>query len=183
MNEVLKKSRLKSDPPPLAENPVLQEPEEEEEEEERSYQSESENERPGSDESDDSASDEDFDDGAAQNCFDTFMVSLPKWIRKTLAVSLMYYFQKRQKLNVKDSALESAYITGFNEKTIRNYRNDFFLHKGKFSDSKQGKYKRWCLFNDEDIRLKASSWVRENAQKKREANKNDCSFLLSMGQH
>ena len=76
-------------------------------------------------------------------------MSLPNWIRKTLSVSLMHYFQTRQKLNVKDSALEAAYFTGFNEKTIRTYRDDFFKNGGKFSDSKQGKYKRWCLFNDE----------------------------------
>ena len=79
-------------------------------------ESESENERQ---ESLDSDSDGDFDDDAAQNCFDDFMVSLPSLTRKTLSVSLIHYFNKRSGMTIKDSAQEAAYITGFNEKTIR----------------------------------------------------------------
>ena len=104
------------------------------------------------------------------------MVSLPTWIRKTLAASLMCYFQKRHKLNVKESALETAYFTGHNENSVRTYRNDFFSNKGNFTESKQGKHERWCLFNDENIRLEASMWVRENAHKKGEANMTAATF-------
>ena len=46
------------------------------------------------------------------------------------------------------SALEAAFITGFNEKTVRAFKNDYFLNKGKFSDSTNGKYERFCLFNN-----------------------------------
>ena len=34
------------------------------------------------------------------------------------------------------------------------------------SEEKCGKHKRDCLFNDEDLRLQASMWVRENAVSK-----------------
>ena len=84
-----------------------------------------------------------FDNKAAQNSFDDFMISLPKLVRKTLAVTLMFYFQTRQSKTVKAAALEAAFITGFNEKTIRQYRNDYFENRGQFSDTKSGKYKRY----------------------------------------
>ena len=57
-----------------------------------------------------------FDDEAAQESFDDFVISLPKLVRKTLAVGLTFYFEKRQKKNKRAAALEAAYITGFNEK-------------------------------------------------------------------
>ena len=88
---------------------------------ETGYESESENERPMENSEGSNTEECDFDDDAVQNCFDDFMVSLPSLTRKTLSVSLMHYFQTRQGMNVKDSAQEAAYITGFNEKTIRTY--------------------------------------------------------------
>ena len=50
--------------------------------------------------------------------FDDFMISMPRLMRKTLSVLFMSYFQKRYKLSVNASVLDSAFITGFNEKTI-----------------------------------------------------------------
>ena len=95
-----------------------------------------------------------------------WVVSLPLSGRKMLAVMLMETVQKR--LNVKSTAaaLEAAWITGFNEKTVRKYRKEFFENRGKFKDEARGKYKRFCLFNDESLRLQASMWVREHAVKK-----------------
>ena len=141
---------------------------------ESGHESESENERQRDSSSSDSEGD--FDDDAAQNCFDDFMVSLPTLARKTLSVSLMHYFQTRCGMNVKDSAQEAACITGFNEKTIRTYRTDFFANKGRFTDSTRGRYERFCLFNDESIRLEVSMWVRQNAHKKGAANMTASSF-------
>ena len=45
--------------------------------------------------------------------------------------------------------------------TRRNMEN-----KGKFKEEQCGKHKRDCLFNDEDLRLQASMWARENAVSK-----------------
>ena len=74
--------------------------------------------------------------------------------------------QKRFNVKSTAAALEAAWITGFNEKTVRKYRKEFFENRGKFKDEARGKYKRFCLFNDEYLRLQVSMWVRENAVKK-----------------
>ena len=81
-----------------------------------------------------------------------------------LAVMLRETLQKRT--NIK-SALEAAWITGFNEKTIRGYRKEFFENHGTFRDESRGKYKRFCLFNEETLRLQAAMWIRKNAVKER----------------
>ena len=47
-----------------------------------------------------------------------------------LAVILMKSFKNRQGTNVKSAATEAGSIVGFNEKTVRRYRNDFFKNKG-----------------------------------------------------
>ena len=127
---------------------------ENESESESGRESESDNERQRDSASSDSESD--FNDDAAQNCFDDFMVSLPSLARKTLSVSLMQYFQQRLGMNVKDSAQEAAFITGFNKKTVHTYTADFCANKGTFTESKRGRYERFCLFNDENIHLEAS---------------------------
>ena len=132
-------------------------------------ESDSENERG------DSSSDEegDFD---AQEAFDDFIVSLPLLERKTLSVLLMHSFRTRQKMSVSDAAREAASISGYNERTVRRYTKEFFDNRGRFPDSRQGKYERRCLFNDEDLRLEAAMWVRENAYKKGEGNATAQSF-------
>ena len=60
--------------------------------------------------------------------------------------------------------------TGFNEKTVRRYRKQFIEGKGKFEEGKQGKYECHCLLHEEELRLDAAMWARENAYKKGEAN-------------
>ena len=79
-------------------------------------------------------------------------------------------------MNKRAAALEAAYITGFNEKTIRTYKNDYLKNKGCFSESSNGKYKPVSLLNDETLRLDASMWVRENAHKKGAPNMTAASF-------
>ena len=78
--------------------------------------SESENER---DTSGESENETDFDDEKAQKVFDDWVISLPLVDRKMLAVLIMETIQKRTPLKSTAAALEAAWITGFNEKTIR----------------------------------------------------------------
>lgn len=99
-----------------------------------------------------------------------FMVSLPSIHRKTLAMLLMHSFKARQKMKVTDAAQESGSITGFNEQTVRQYYKDLLANKGKFPETRQGKHKRNCILNDEELCLEESMWVRTNAYKKGEAN-------------
>ena len=125
--------------------------------------SESENER---DDCSDGSDDSYFDNEKAQAKFDDWVVSLPLYDQKMLAVMLMETLQKRMKIGSTQAALEAAWITGFNEKTVQTYRKEFFERGGKFRDEARGKYKRFCLFNEESLWLDASMWIRENAVKK-----------------
>ena len=49
-------------------------------------------------------------------------------------------------------------------------------NKGEFREERRGKHKKMSLFNDENLRLQASMWVRENAVKKGEPNMTARSF-------
>ena len=114
-----------------------------------------------------SSAESDFD---AQGVFDDWVVSLRAYDRKILSVSLLETLRARQGLSVVDAAKESASFTGYNERTVRGYRKQFFEGKGKLEETRQGKYKRGCLLNDESLRLDAAMWARENAYKKGEPN-------------
>ena len=92
-----------------------------------------------------------------------------------LAVALTQSFISRQKIKT-DAVMEAASFVGFNEKTVRNHHKEFFTNKGNFLETKQGKYTRECLLNNEDLRLEAAMWVRENAYKKGAANMTASSF-------
>ena len=143
-------------------------------------ESESENERGDSSSSDEAA---EFGDEEAQDTFDDFVLSLPLIQRKTLAVLLMQTFQVRQKMPIADAAQEAASISGFNERTVRRYRKEFFENKGRFPESRQGKHERQCLFNDETLRLKAAMWLRENSYRKGEGNATAQSFCEWVNNH
>ena len=109
---------------------------------------------------------EDFTEEKAQEIFDDFIVALPRDTRRMMAVLLMESFKKRQKMSVMDAAQEAASITGYNERTVRKYRDEFFSNKGELEESKRGKYKRFCVYHDEEINHKAAAWVREHAFQK-----------------
>ena len=117
-----------------------------------------------------------FNQQRAQETFDDFVLSLPLELRWMLGVILMESFKTRQKMNVKDAAKEAGSIVGFNEKTVRRHRNDFFGNEGKLTLSRQGKYKRHCVYHNKDLNRKAREWVGENAFKKGEPNMNAAGF-------
>ena len=93
-----------------------------------------------------------------------------------LSVILMENFRNRFNLNVKQAATEAGSVVGFNEKTVRRYRNDFFENEGHFSIQLQGKYERHCVHHDEALNHKAAEWVREHAFVKGEPNMTAQSF-------
>lgn len=98
------------------------------------------------------------------------MVSLQLDQRKMLAVVLMENFRKQQKMNVTDAAREAGSITRLNERTVQKYRSDFFSNKGHISTHQQGRYERRCVHHNEELNLKAATWVREHAFAKKEPN-------------
>ena len=60
------------------------------------------------------------------------LVFLCRVERCYVAVMLMEILQKRTNIKSVAAALEAAWITGFNEKTIRGYRKEFFENHGTF---------------------------------------------------
>ena len=86
-------------------------------------------------------------------------------------------------MKVKDAAQEAGSIVGFNEKTVRKYRNDFFNNKGYLSEFHQGKYDKHCIYDDEDLNQKAHEWIRENAFKKGAPNMTAIAFCEYANNH
>ena len=80
-----------------------------------------------------------------------------------------------------DAAKESASFTGFNEKTVRRYRKQFFDGRGRSENTKQGKHERHCLLNEEELRFDAAMWARDNAYIQEGGSKYDGRKVLSVG--
>ena len=95
---------------------------------------------------------------------------------KMMAIILMDTFRLRFGLTDVAAATEAGLVVGFNEQTIRNWRNDFYENDGEFSDSAQGKHSRPYVLDDEDCRKKALSWLRENVHKKGQPNMTSAMF-------
>ena len=112
-----------------------------------------------------------------QDVFDEWMLALKTTDRKMLATCLFMSFQKRQKMSVMDAAQEAASKTGFNERTVRAYAKEFNDNNCSFKETRQGKYERMCILNDEGLRKRASEFVRTNAFKKGEPNMTSVSFF------
>ena len=154
--------------PPGPSAPVCPDPDPSEAsgEDECGVRSESENERDASA----SSSDEDisdFDGEKAQGVFDDWVVSLPLQSRKMLAVMLWRPYRRGQILSLQ---LLPWKLHGSPDSMRRLFvaTRKSSLKGMAPSEMKQGgrKYKRFCLFNDETLRLQAAMWVRENAVKK-----------------
>ena len=104
-----------------------------------------------------------FDDERAQEKFDDFVLSLPIDDRHMLAVLLMESFRTRQKMRVVDAAREAGSIVGYNDKTVRALKKQFFENQGELKERKQGKYERVIVSHDEEVNKRAAEWVRANA--------------------
>ena len=61
---------------------------------------------------------------------------------KMVAITLMNSFRRRFGLTDVAAATEVGLVVGFNEKTIRVWRKDFYECKGEVSESAQGKHSR-----------------------------------------
>lgn len=64
------------------------------------------------------------------------------------------------------AASEAGMVIGFNEKTVRTWRNDFYANRGEFSESYQGKHAHAFVLDDEECKSKALLWLRQHAQSK-----------------
>lgn len=125
-------------------------------------ESDSENKRPH--EGNGSSSDEsDFDAEKTQTVLDDWMISLPALSRKMLSVLLVETFTSRLKMLKTAAALEATSITGFNnKKNSEKIQKKFYENKARYKEEIRGKYMRYCLLNDENLRLEAAMFVREH---------------------
>ena len=57
----------------------------------------------------------------------------------------MESFKTRQRMNVKDTVQEAVSIVGFNEKTARRHRYDFFMQQLRRRQDKEGTSNTVCI--------------------------------------
>ena len=78
----------------------------------------------------------------AQKVYDDFMPSIERSTLKLVCVALMDNFVHGFHLKEVAAAQEVGSMFGFNEKTVRYWRKDFYENRGEFTESRQGKYTR-----------------------------------------
>ena len=93
------------------------------------------------------------------------MNELDRDAMKRLAVLLMQVCVELG-VKVKEAARISEFV-GKTERTVREWRQDY---DGQFSEYKKGKHRRSSILDDEDARMLAVRYVRENACKKSQPN-------------
>ena len=119
-----------------------------------------------------------FDDDAAQDVFDDFVLSLPLDDRRMLAVLLMESFMNQQKMQVVDAARKAGSIVGYSDRTVQTLRKQFWDNNRMLEGRKQGKYARMTVYGDEELNKKAAEWVRANAFLKGQPNITAQSFCV-----
>jgi hypothetical protein len=107
--------------------------------------------------SDDSDSDceTNFDQAAAKETYKEWISRQPKHDVKMIALILMDTFSERFGMTDVGAASEAGMVVGFNEKSLRTWRNDFYKNGGEFSESHKGKHSRPYVLDDEECKGKA----------------------------
>ena len=78
----------------------------------------------------------------------------------------------------------AAQAVGRGERSVRRWRSDVVKHKGKFSESKQGRYRRTgVLWSNEELNKAATKFVRENANVKGKPNMTSIDFCQWVNNH
>ena len=129
---------------------------------------------------------ENADSGADVAESKVIMERLREWIsvelerdnRKKVAV-LLVQVCIQVGLRVKEASAIAGELVGKTERTVREWRQDFFRNQGCFSEYQRGKYVRPSIIDDEAARKDAVKFVRENAQKR--GTKYDCWHVLPVG--
>ena len=81
------------------------------------------------------------------------------------------------------AAKEVGLLLCHNEKTIRAWHHDYYRNQGHFTESKKGKHSRQFILDDEDLRQKATQWVRANATVKGKPNLTGAKFSAWVNTH
>ena len=102
--------------------------------------------------------------------YEEYLGTVPQETLKVLAVMMMDCFTARFSLTTVAAAKESGMLFNVNEKTERNWRNEFYNNNGSFHESKRGKHTRPFVIDNEECRSKAAQWVCSNASVKGKPN-------------
>jgi len=95
----------------------------------------------------------------------------------SLAMTLQLALVYESAMTNTDAANVIASLIGRSERTVREWKYDFFKNGGDFPDSKQGKYQReGILWQNEELNEAASDFVRNNAVVKGRPNMTSISF-------
>ena len=106
----------------------------------------------------------------ARGCYDDWLHTLQ--IEDVQMMAMMVYdnYINRFGMLQTKATEEVALLFNTNEKNISRWRADWVANNGFFSESTQGKCKRYSVVDDEEYRDLALKWIRENASKKGKPN-------------
>ena len=106
----------------------------------------------------------------ADVAYQAWVLTLDREDVKMMALMLHDNYTARFGLTCSAAAAEVALLLGFNEKTIRIWRRDFFVNKGEFFEYRRGSYARYAVLRDEEYRDLALEWFQANSISKRSPN-------------
>lgn len=112
-----------------------------------------------------------FSQDDADAAYQDWLLTLDREDVKMMALMLHGHYIARFGLTHSSAAAEVALLLGFNEKTIRLWRKDFFTNRGEFSEYQRGSYARYTILKDEEYHTLARKYfrrVREYARGYRE---------------
>ena len=118
-----------------------------------------------------------FSEDDAMTNYKEWISCQPKESTKMIAILMMDVFRMRFGLMDVSAAKESGLAVGFNEKTIRIWRNEYHQCHGDFTASGSGKHSRPYVLDDENCK-KALSWLHDNVCQKNMPNLTAASFLF-----
>ena len=109
-----------------------------------------------------------FNSDAAKEIYKDWISCQKKDDQKLMALILMDTFIERFGMTDVGAASEAGLVTGFNEKSVRTSRNDFYKNGGEFSESHKGEHIRPYVLHDEECKGKALSWLHDHTYAKGE---------------
>ena len=126
---------------------------------------------------------EGFSKDDARQVYQEWVKGQPKNNIQMMAVMFMDALMDRFNMTTRGAANEVGLVLSYSERTIRTWRQDFYTNQGHFTESKQGKYARLFILDDEGLRHKAAEWVRTNATAKGKPNMNGAKFCTWVNTH
>ena len=126
---------------------------------------------------------ESFSNDDARQMYQEWLKEQPKHNVKMMAVMFMDALIDRFNMTTHGAANEVGLILSHNEKTIRMWRQDFYINQGHFTESRQGKHAHLFILDDEGLRHKAAEWVRANSTTKGKPNMTGAKFCTWVNTH